>query len=103
MDILYEDNHLIVVNKPFGMPSQGDETKDESVFDWVKEYIRVTYSKPGNVYTALLHRLDRPTGGVLALAKTSKAAARISKQFQQRKVEKTYLAISPQFVVTAIA
>ncbi|MEZ4687478.1 MAG: RNA pseudouridine synthase [Bacteroidia bacterium] len=94
--ILFEDNHLIVVNKPFGMPSQGDETGDQNVFDWVKDYIRDTYNKPGNVYAALLHRLDRPTGGILALAKTSKAAARISKDFQARKVHKTYYAITEQ-------
>lgn len=94
MDILYEDNHLIVVNKPFGMPSQGDATGDDHVFDWVKRYIKVTYNKPGNVYAALLHRLDRPTGGVLALAKTSKAATRVSKDFQQRKVKKVYFAIT---------
>ena len=78
------------------MPSQGDESGDESVFDWVKAYIKDTYQKPGNVYVGLLHRLDRPTGGVLALAKTSKAAERISKQFQQRKVEKVYVAITEQ-------
>ena len=93
-EILFEDNHLIVVNKPFGMPSQGDDSGDLNVFDWVKEYIRETYNKPGNVYAALLHRLDRPTGGVLALAKTSKAAARVSKDFQARKVQKTYYAIT---------
>ena len=92
--ILYEDNHLIAVNKPFGMPSQGDATGDESVFDWVKEYIRVSYNKPGNVYTALLHRLDRPAGGVLLLAKTSKAAARMSRQFQEKKPKKIYHLIS---------
>lgn len=94
MEILYEDNHLIVVNKPFGMPSQGDDTGDDHVFDWVKRYIKETYDKPGNVYAALLHRLDRPTGGVLALAKTSKAATRISKDFKARKVEKVYFAIT---------
>lgn len=92
--ILYEDNHLIAVNKPFGMLSQGDETGDLSVFDWVKEYIRITYSKPGNVYLGLLHRLDRPTGGVLLLAKTSKAAARVSKSFKGRDVQKIYVALT---------
>lgn len=101
MDILYEDNHLIVVNKPFGMPSQGDATGDEHVFDWVKQYIKVTYNKPGNVYAALLHRLDRPTGGVIALAKTSKAATRVSKDFQQRKVKKVYFAITEKAPVQA--
>lgn len=94
MDILYEDNHLIAVNKPFGVLSQGDNTGDQSVVDWVTEYIRVTYQKPGNVYVALLHRLDRPAGGVLLLAKTSKAAARVSKQFQQKEPDKRYLAIT---------
>ncbi len=94
MDILYEDNHLIAVSKPFGMPSQGDDTGDESVFDWVKEYIRITYNKPGKVYLGLIHRLDRPAGGVLVLAKTSKAAARLSKQFQSRKPQKFYWAIT---------
>ncbi len=94
--IIYEDNHLIVINKPFGMPSQGDSTGDESVFDWVKSYIRTTYHKQGNVYTALIHRLDRPTGGVLVLGKTSKAAARLSDQFQKKQIQKTYYAISEQ-------
>lgn len=94
MQILYEDNHLIAVNKPFGMPSQGDETGDLSVFDWVKEYIRSTYGKPGEAYAALLHRLDRPAGGVLLLAKTSKAAARVSDDFQHKRLGKTYLAIT---------
>ncbi|MEL7535293.1 MAG: RluA family pseudouridine synthase [Bacteroidota bacterium] len=92
--VVYEDNHLIAVNKPFGMLSQGDETGDQSVFDWVKEYIRVTYNKPGNVYLGLLHRLDRPTGGVLLLAKTSKAASRMSKQFQSRAIQKVYVALT---------
>lgn len=94
VEIIFEDNHLIAVNKPFGMPSQEDETKDESVFDWVKTYIKNTYNKQGNVYAALLHRLDRPTGGILLLAKTSKAAARVSKDFQQRSIRKTYYAIT---------
>lgn len=92
--IIYEDNHLIVINKPFCMPSQSDITEDESVFDWVKEYIRITYDKKGNVYTALLHRLDRPTGGILVLGKTSKAAKRMSTLFQEKKIQKTYWAIT---------
>lgn len=94
MEILYEDNHLIAVNKPFGMLSQGDATGDKTVIDWVMEYIRVTYNKPGNVYVGLLHRLDRPTGGVILLAKTSKAASRMSVQFQERKPRKIYYAIT---------
>lgn len=92
--ILYEDNHLIAVNKPFGMLSQGDETGDQSIVDWTKNYIRITYNKPGNIYLGLLHRLDRPTGGVLLLAKTSKAAARVSKLFQSRNVQKVYIALT---------
>jgi 23S rRNA pseudouridine1911/1915/1917 synthase len=94
MDILYEDNHLIVVNKPFGMGSQGDETRDESVVDWVKSYLKRTYDKPGNVYLGLIHRLDRPAGGIMVLAKTSKAASRLSKQFQSKSVEKIYVALT---------
>lgn len=94
MEILFEDNHLLVVNKPFGMPSQGDATGDESVVDWAKQDIKVRYQKPGNVYVALIHRLDRPAGGVLVLGKTSKAAARLSKQFQQKEVKKIYWAIT---------
>jgi len=94
MEILYEDNHLIIVNKPFGMASQGDVTGDESVVDWVKGYLKRTYDKPGNVYLGLIHRLDRPAGGILVLGKTSKAASRLSKQFQQKEVEKVYLAIT---------
>ena len=94
MEILYEDNHLIGIVKPFCVPSQGDNTGDESVFDQVKEYIRTTYAKPGNVYVGLLHRLDRPTGGVMLLAKTSKAAARMSRQFQEREIKKVYWALT---------
>lgn len=93
-EIVFEDNHLLIVNKPFGMPSQGDSSGDLCVFDWAKEYIRETYNKPGNVYVALLHRLDRPTGGLIALAKTSKAASRMSSAFQNREVVKTYFAIT---------
>ncbi|HHG85418.1 MAG TPA: RluA family pseudouridine synthase [Bacteroidetes bacterium] len=91
--ILYEDNHLIAVHKPAGMPSQGDNSGDESVFDWVKEFIRVKYKKPGNVYIGLLHRLDRPVAGIMLLAKTSKAATRMSEMFRKRKVLKIYQAM----------
>ena len=94
MQVIYEDNHLIGVVKPFCMPAQGDISQDESVVDWVSRYLKEKYDKPGNVYVGLLHRLDRPTGGVMILAKTSKAAARMSKLFQQREIEKTYWAIT---------
>ncbi|MEM9718369.1 MAG: RluA family pseudouridine synthase [Bacteroidota bacterium] len=101
MEILYEDNHLISIVKPFCIPSQGDNTGDKSIFDLVKAYIRTKYAKPGNVYVGLLHRLDRPVGGVMLLAKTSKAAARMSKQFQDREVQKIYCAVTERIPTTA--
>ena len=94
IEVIYEDNHLLGVVKPFCMPSQGDNTQDESVVDRVTHYLKEKYAKPGNVYVGLLHRLDRPTGGLMLLAKTSKAAARMSKQFQNREVQKVYWAIT---------
>ncbi|MBX7241841.1 MAG: RluA family pseudouridine synthase [Bacteroidia bacterium] len=93
-EILFEDNHLIAINKPFGMPSQGDDSGDLCAFDWVKSYLKEKYQKPGNVYTGLLHRIDRPTGGILLLAKTSKAAARLSDDFQKNNIRKTYYCIT---------
>lgn len=93
-EVLFEDNHLIAISKPFGMPSQGDQTGDFAAVDWVLEYIREKYNKPGNVYVGLLHRLDRPAGGLLLLAKTSKAAARMSAAFQGRQIEKKYLILT---------
>lgn len=93
-EILFEDNHLLAINKPFGMLSQGDDTGDLSAFDWVKEFIRVKYEKPGNVWLGLLHRLDRPVGGVMVFAKTSKAASRMSEVFRSKKVRKSYLALT---------
>jgi 23S rRNA pseudouridine1911/1915/1917 synthase len=91
--VLFVDNHLLIVNKPAGMPSQGDPTGDLSVIDWGKAWVKTTYNKPGEVYLGLLHRLDRPVAGVIAMARTSKAAARLSKAFQSREVQKTYLAV----------
>jgi len=93
LDILYEDNHIIVVKKPFNVPTQPDSSSDVSLYDMVKEYIKEKYNKPGNVYVGMLHRLDRPTGGIIMFAKTSKAAERLSKDIQDRKVEKRYLAV----------
>ena len=92
--VVYEDNHLIAIHKPFGMPSQGDESGDLSANDWVMEYIREKYQKPGNIYVGLLHRLDRPAGGLLLFAKTSKAAERMSTMLQKRQVDKHYLIVS---------
>ena len=91
--ILYEDNHIIVVLKPQNVPSQGDDSKDMDLLSMVKEYIRVTYHKPGNVYVGLVHRLDRPTGGVMVFAKSSKAASRLSEQMKSGDFEKKYLTV----------
>lgn len=91
--MLYEDNHLIGVFKPHGWLTHGDETGDPSLMDWVKEWLKRKYEKPGNVFLGLLHRLDRPVAGVVLFAKTSKGASRLSEQFRNRDVEKTYLAL----------
>lgn len=93
LQVLYEDNHLLVVVKPPGVPTQGDASGDPSLLDLAKAYIKRRYNKPGDVYIGMVHRLDRPTGGVVALGRTSKAAARLSDQFRQRRVKKTYLAV----------
>lgn len=93
LDIIYEDNHLIAVNKPVGVLVQGDSTGDEPLSEKVKSYIKHKYNKPGNVYLGVVHRLDRPTSGAIVFAKTSKALSRLNKQFSQRKTEKTYWAL----------
>lgn len=92
--ILYEDNHLIIVNKLPGELVQGDETGDRTLADDVKEYLRVTYSKPGNVYLGIPHRLDRPTSGIVVYAKTEKALVRLNEAFRGSGVKKTYWAIT---------
>ena len=89
LKVIYEDNHIIVVEKPVNIPSQGDKTGDKDMLTMLKEYLKEKYHKPGNVYLGLVHRLDRPVGGVMVFAKTSKAAARLSEQVR----EKTYLVI----------
>jgi 23S rRNA pseudouridine1911/1915/1917 synthase len=91
--ILFEDNHLLVINKPSGVLAQGDNTKDRSVLDIVKNIIKIRDNKPGKVYLGLVHRLDRPTSGVMVLAKTSKALSRLNKQFAEKTTSKTYWAI----------
>lgn len=93
MDILYEDNHIIVVNKPQGVPSQPDESGDKDLLSQVKEYIKEKYNKPGEAFVGLVHRLDRPTGGAMVFAKTSKAAARLSEQMREGDFDKTYYAV----------
>ena len=91
--ILYEDNHLLVALKPINILSQSDITNDLDMLTLLKDYIKEKYNKPGNVYLGLVHRLDRPTGGVMVFARTSKAAARLSKQIQEKCLKKSYLAV----------
>lgn len=93
LNVLYEDNHIIVVEKPYNVLSQGDSTGDLSLLDMVKQYIKEKYHKPGNVYLGLVHRLDRPVGGIMVFARSSKAASRLCKSFNEHKVVKKYLAI----------
>ena len=93
LNILYEDNHLIVVLKPQMTACCPDESGDENLFDCVKEYLKVAYNKPGNAFLGLVHRLDRPTGGVMVFAKTSKAAARLTEQMKNGGFEKKYYAV----------
>lgn len=93
LHVLYEDNHLIVVNKRAGDIVQGDKTGDKPLSDVVKEYIKHKYNKPGNVYLGTVHRLDRPTTGIVMFAKTSKALPRLNKLFLSKEVNKTYWAI----------
>jgi 23S rRNA pseudouridine1911/1915/1917 synthase len=93
IDIIYEDNHLLVVKKPVNILSQGDDTNDEDMVNLLKKYIKEKYNKPGNVYVGLVHRLDRPVGGVMVFAKTSKAASRLSEQVRNKTFKKTYRAV----------
>ncbi|MFA6859891.1 MAG: RluA family pseudouridine synthase [Clostridia bacterium] len=93
LNILYEDNHIIVVEKPQNVPTQEDESKDPDLLNMVKAYIKEKYNKPGNVFVGLVHRLDRPTGGVMVFAKTSKAAARLSEQITSGVFEKKYFTV----------
>ncbi len=93
IEILYEDNHLLVLNKPGGLLVQGDHSGASTLLEKAKLYLKEKYQKPGNVYLGLVHRLDRMTSGVIVFARTSKAAARLSKAFRERRVHKTYLAV----------
>lgn len=94
LDILFEDNHLLVVNKPAGLLVHGDETGDKTLADLAKAYIREKYKKPGNVFIGVVHRLDRPVSGVVLLAKTSKALSRLNELFRSKKTIKTYWAVT---------
>ena len=93
LKIIYEDNHIIVVEKKPNIPSQSDKTEDIDMLTVIKEYIKEKYNKPGNVYLGLVHRLDRPVGGVMVFAKTSKAASRLSEQIRNKEFSKMYLAV----------
>ena len=93
IDIIFEDNHLLVVEKPANIPVQEDNSKDRDMLNLLKAYLKEKYNKPGNVYLGLVHRLDRPVGGVMVFAKTSKAANRLSKQIQNNEWNKTYYTI----------
>ena len=93
LKVLYEDNHIIVVVKEPNIIVQEDDTKDKDLLTMVKEYVKEKYNKPGNVYLGLVHRLDRPVGGIMVFAKTSKAASRLSEQIRNNEFKKTYYAI----------
>lgn len=93
LKILFEDNHIIVVEKIPNIASQADKTGDADMLTIVKQYIKEKYNKPGNVYLGLVHRLDRPVGGIMVFAKTSKAASRLSEQVREKKLQKRYLAV----------
>lgn len=91
--IIYEDNHLLVVEKKINVPVQEDDSKDEDLLNILKKYIKEKYNKPGNVYLGLVHRLDRPVGGIMVFAKTSKAASRLSEQVRTHMMTKKYYAV----------
>ncbi len=94
LDILYEDNHLIAINKKAGDIVQGDKTGDTPLSDFVKAYIKKIYKKPGEVFLGTIHRLDRPTSGVVLYARTSKALSRMNEQFRNKRVKKIYWAVA---------
>ncbi|HKI43870.1 MAG TPA: RluA family pseudouridine synthase [Balneolales bacterium] len=91
--IIFEDNHLLVVNKPPNVPTQPDRSGDPDMLSMLKTYLKEKYHKPGNVFLGLVHRLDRPTSGLIVFARTSKAAARLSDQMRRKKIQKDYMAV----------
>lgn len=93
INVIYEDNHIIVVEKPINVPVQKDSSNDEDLLSMIKNYLKLKYNKKGNVYLGLVHRLDRPASGVMVFAKTSKSASRLFKQMQNGQIKKTYLAV----------
>ena len=101
LQILFEDNHIIIVNKRAGDITQGDKTGDKPLSEVVKEYLKIKYNKPGNVYLGVVHRLDRPTSGIIIFAKTSKSLERLNKMLRDKTIHKTYWAIvknQPKYV-----
>ena len=93
INVIYEDNHIIVVEKPINVPTCEDDSKDIDLLSLVKFYLKEQYNKPGNVYLGLVHRLDRPVGGIMVFAKTSKAASRLNEQIRENKIEKKYYCV----------
>ncbi|WP_304613178.1 pseudouridine synthase, partial [Paramuribaculum intestinale] len=93
MEVIYEDNHIIAVNKRPGEIVQGDKTGDEPLVETVRRYIKEKYAKPGNVFCGVVHRLDRPVGGVVLFAKTSKALTRLNEMLRRGEIRKTYWAL----------
>lgn len=94
LKVIFEDNHIIVVEKPVNIPSQADKTGDIDMLTIIKAYLKEKYNKPGNVYLGLVHRLDRPVGGVMVFAKTSKSAGRLSNQVREKQFQKNILSNS---------
>ena len=97
LDILFEDNHLLILNKKSGELSQGDITEDKTLVDKAKFYLKAKYNKKGNVFIGLIHRLDRPTSGVIVLSKTSKSLKRMNDKFKMNEVDKVYWAVTNSF------
>ena len=93
LQVLYEDNHIVIVNKRAGDISQGDKTGDKPLSDVVKAYIKKKYNKPGDVFLGVVHRLDRPTSGIIIFARTSKALERLNKMLRDKTIKKTYWAV----------
>lgn len=92
LNVIYEDNHIIIVEKPAGVPTQADYTKDPDMYNLVRDYIKEKYNKPGEAFVGIVHRLDRPVGGIMVFARTSKGASRLSEQIRNRTFTKIYLA-----------
>jgi 23S rRNA pseudouridine1911/1915/1917 synthase len=98
LDIVFEDNHLLVINKSSGVLVQGDRTEDPTLIGMAKDYIKEKYNKPGNVFLGLVHRLDRPVSGLVMFARTSKALTRMTEQFRKKKIRKNYWVITDRML-----